>query len=65
VGLAVLVLSSPLLSSSSENQGGTINLTFRRNFGEAEQTEWEILGSALEGVALTFEKKKTLLDGFW
>jgi hypothetical protein len=37
-------------------RNGTINLTFRRNFGEAEQIEWEILRSVLEGVTLTSDK---------
>jgi hypothetical protein len=37
-------------------RNGTINLTFRRNFGETEQTEWETLRSVLEGVTLSSDK---------
>jgi hypothetical protein len=41
-------------------RNGSINLTFRRNFGEVEQTEWEILRSVLEGVSLFFFEKDTI-----
>jgi hypothetical protein len=37
-------------------RNGSINLTFRRNFGEAEQTEWENLRSVLEGKFLNSER---------
>jgi hypothetical protein len=37
-------------------RNGSINLTFRRNFGESEQAEWENLGNVLEDVALNSER---------
>jgi hypothetical protein len=37
-------------------RNGSINLTFRRNFGESELTVWENLKSVLEDVALNSER---------
>jgi hypothetical protein len=36
-------------------EGGGINLTFRRNFGDKERAEWDELEKELEGVELNDE----------
>jgi hypothetical protein len=37
-------------------RNGSINLTFRRNFGESEQVEWVNLRNVLEIVTLNYER---------